>query len=283
MNKVKIIVDSTVDLTKELYEEYDIDVVPLNVSFGLESYQDGVDIKLLDLFNKVAEKGELPKTSACSPAILEELFKKYIDEGRDIVYMGISSKMSTTFQNAHIAKQEFPEDRIYLVDSLSLSTGTGLLALKAGRLAKEGKSAKEIKDILDATVPNVVAQFTIEELEYLHKGGRCSGATKIFGHIFHVRPYIKVVDGSMIVYKKPRGPMKVAVDEQLADIKAAMPNVDQNAVMITHTMVSNELLEYTKNELSKIVDSNCIIETVAGCVIGSHSGRGCIGILYIKN
>ena len=282
MNKVKIIVDSTVDLTKELYEKYDIEVIPLGVSFGMETYKDGVDITLEKLFKLVEEKGELPHTSACSPQLFADAFQKYIDKGMDIVYLGLSSTMSSTFQNANIAKDMFPEDRIFLVDSKSLSTGTGLLVLKAARLAEEGKSAKEIANILTETVPNVVAQFTIEELEYLHKGGRCSGASKIFGHIFHIRPYIKVVNGEMVVYKKPRGPMKVAVDQQLLDIKEAMPNVDQSAIMLTHSLVSDELLEYAKTELGKIVDPKSIVISTAGCVIGSHCGKGCIGILYIK-
>lgn len=282
MNKVKIIVDSTVDLTKEIYKEYDIEVLPLNVSFGEETYKDGVDLTAEELFKKVEEKGELPHTSACSPATFAEAFKKYIDLGMDIIYMGLSSTMSTTFQNAYIAKQDFPEDRIFLVDSKNLSTGTGLLVLKAAKLAKEGKNAREIASILEKLVPNVVAQFTIEELEYLHKGGRCSGASKIFGHIFHVRPYIKVVDGSMIVYKKPRGPMKVAINEQLADIKGAMPNVDTDAVVLCHSGVEKDLLNYTLTELGKIVGPKSIILTTAGCVISSHCGKGCIGILYIK-
>lgn len=282
MNKVKIIVDSTVDLTKELYEKYDIDVVPLGVSFGMETYKDSVDITLDKLFKLVDEKGELPHTSACSPQAFADAFKKYIEQGMDIIYLGLSSTMSSTFQNANIAKDMFPEGRIFLVDSKSLSTGTGLLVLKAARLAEEGKSAEEIANILNETVPNVVAQFTIEQLEYLHKGGRCSGASKIFGHIFHIRPYIKVIDGEMVVYKKPRGPMKVAVDQQLLDLKEAMPNVDQSAIMLTHSLVSDELLEYAKSELEKIVDPKSIVISTAGCVIGSHCGKGCIGILYIK-
>ena len=283
MNKVKIIVDSTVDLTKEIYEKYDIDVIPLNVNFGEETYQDGVNLDINTLFEKVKEKNELPHTSACSPSLIFEYFKKYIYQGMDIVFLGLSSTMSTTFQNAYIAKSNFSEDRIFLVDSKSLSTGTGLLVLKAAKLAREGKSAKEIAKELERLVPKVVAQFTIEELEYLHKGGRCSGASKIFGHIFHIRPYIKVVNGQMIVYKKPRGPMKVAVIEQLLDVKESLDSIDQDTVIITHSLVSDELLEYTKTELRKLVDPKSIIVTTAGCVISSHCGKGCIGILYLRN
>lgn len=282
MNKVKIIVDSTVDLTEEIYKKYDIDVIPLNINFGEKTYKDGVDIDTPTLFEKVNLIGMLPNTSACSPSSFTECFKKYIDEGMDIIFLGLSSTFSTTYQNAFIAKNEFSKNRIYIIDSKSLSSGTGLLVLKAAKLRKEGKSAKEIALQIEKTVPNVVAQFTIEELEYLHKGGRCSGASKIFGHVFHIRPYIKVIDGKMIIYKKPRGPMKVAIDQQLLDVRESLEKIDQSVVIITHSLIDDELLEYTKNELGKIVDPNSIIVTTAGCVISAHCGKGCIGILYTK-
>lgn len=282
MNKVKIIVDSTVDLTEEIYRKYDIDIIPLNISFGEKTYRDGIDIDTETLFEKIELIGMLPHTSASSPSSFIECFKKYIDKDMDIIFLGLSSTFSTTYQNAFIAKNEFPENRIFLIDSKSLSSGTGLLVLKAARLAEEGKSAKEIAIQIEKTVPNVVAQFTIEELEYLHKGGRCSGASKIFGHVFHIKPYIKVVDGKMIVYKKPRGPMKIAIDQQLLDVRESLEKIDQSVVIITHSLVDDDLLEYTKNELGKIVDPNSIIVTTAGCVISAHCGKGCIGILYTK-
>lgn len=281
MNKVKIIVDSSVDLTKEIYQKYDIDVLPLNINFDWTSYLDGVDITTEMLFQKVAEKGKLPRTSACSPFIISESFKKYIDKGMDIIFLGLSSTFSSTFQNALIAKSEFPNDRIFLIDSMSLSSGTGLLVLKAAKLVEENKSAKEISEELKRLVPNVVAQFTIDELEYLYKGGRCSGVSKLFGYIFNVKPYIKVIDGQMIVYKKPRGSMKIAIDEQLDDVKKSLDKIDKSAVIITHSLIDDDLLDYTKTKLSEMIDKNSIIVTTSGCVISSHCGKGCIGILYI--
>ena len=281
MNKVKIIVDSSVDLTKEIYQKYDIDVLPLNINFDWASYLDGVDITTEMLFKKVEEKGKLPRTSACSPFYISESFKKYIDQGMDIIFLGLSSTFSSTYQNAFIAASEFPNDRIFLVDSGSLSSGTGLLVLKAAKLAKENKSAKEISDELKRLVPNVVAQFTIDELVYLYKGGRCSAASELFGRIFNIKPYIKVIDGKMIVYKKPRGSMKNAIDAQLDEVRKSLDKIDQSAVIITHSLIDDDLLEYTKNKLSEMIDINSIIITTSGCVISSHCGKGCIGILYI--
>ena len=225
MNKVKIFVDSTVDLTKELYEEYDFEVLPLNVNFGADNFKDGVDMTPDLLYKRVKEFGELPRTAALAPKDYEDAFRKWLDKGYDVVSMGIGSGFSTSLQSANIAKQEFPEDRIYLVDSKNLSSGTGLLALHAARMAKAGASAKEIKEELDKLVPFVSSKFAVETLEYLHKGGRCSGASKLFGHIFHIHPIISVVNGGMIVTKKPRGLMKIAINEMVNELKEDLPNI----------------------------------------------------------
>ena len=283
MNKVKILVDSTADLSKELYAKYNIDVVSGCVAFGEKIYKDdGVDITLEQLYAKVKECGELPHTAAVTPIVFEEYFKKAVDEGFDIVYIGLGSKLSTTFQNANIATQSLPENRVFLVDSASLSSGTGLIAMKAAKFRDEGLSAKEIYEKCKEFPSKVVAQFAVETLDYLHKGGRCSGASKLIGHIFHVHPYLKMVDGTLIVYKKPRGPMKLAINEQLNELKALLPNIDKDHIMITHAGLDKEIEDYCKAELKKIVPDVDILVTRAGGIIASHCGYGTVGILYIK-
>ena len=173
MNKVRILVDSCADLTAEMYKKYDIDVVAQNVIFGETTYKDnGEEITLEQLYKKVEETGNLPHTAAVTPGTFDEYFKKTLDAGYDIVYVGLGSKLSTTFQNAYITKQSYPEDRIYLVDSMSLSSGIGLLALKAAKYRDEGLSAKEIAEKCASLAPKIIAQFTVETLDYLHKGGR---------------------------------------------------------------------------------------------------------------
>lgn len=284
MNKVKVIADSTVDLNKDMYESLDIAVLPLGVNFGEEVYQDGVTIGPDELYKKVAEKGELPHTAAASPAVIEEEFRKYLDQGYDIIFTGIGGKFSTTIQNANIAKNSIDgaEDRVYILDSANLSSGTGLLVLKMCKLRDEGKSAKEIYDAVLPLVPKVSAQFVVDTLDYLHKGGRCSGATKLFGHLFHVHPVIKVVDGGMIVYKKPRGKLKAGIDEQIAELKNDLPNVDMDNIMITDSGVSEADKKYFHDEVAKLVDPSIIRHTRAGCVVSCHCGPGTIGVLYIK-
>jgi len=282
MNKVRILVDSCADLSEELYKKYDIDVVAQNVRFGEECYLDnGKEITLEQLYEKVKQYNQLPQTSAVTPGAFDEYFKKAIDEGYDVVYVGLGSKLSTTHQNANLAKQAYPEDRIYLVDSKSLSSGIGLIAMKAARFRDEGLSAKEIAEKCRPLADKTVAQFAVETLDYLHKGGRCSGASKLIGHIFHVHPYLKMVDGTLIVYKKPRGPMKVALDEQLKELKAVLPNIDMDNIMITHAGLDKDKEEYLKAELKKLLPESMIHVTRAGSVIASHCGYGTVGILYI--
>jgi len=282
MNKVRILVDSCSDLTKELYEKYDMDVVAQNVSFGEKNYKDGIDITLEELYEMVKKTGSLPATAAVSPKVFEDYFKETLDKGFDVVYVGLGSKLSTTFQNANIAKQSFPEDRIYMVNSDSLSSGIGLVAMKAAKFRDEGFSAKEIAEKCNELVPKTVAQFTVETLDYLHKGGRCSGASKLLGHILHVHPYLRMVDGKLIVYKKPRGPMKLALNEQLNDLKSSLPNVDMDHIMITHAGLDKEFEDYLKEEVKKLAPNASVDVTRAGCVIASHCGYGTVGILYIK-
>lgn len=282
MNKIKIVGDSTLDLSKELYEEYGIHVIGLNVNFGTENYKDGITITRDQLYERVAKEKVLPSTGAPSPQEVEEVFRKYLDEGYEIIFVGIGSTLSTCLQSANIAKNNTGSDKIYLVDSKNLSSGSGLLALKAGKLIKEGKTAAEIVDILEKDVPNVIAQFSVETLTYLHKGGRCSGASKLLGHIFHIHPHILVRDGKLIVYKKPRGSMKTAIDGQIEELKNALPNVQMDNIMITDSGVTDDIRQYFVSQVSKLVDPKIIRTTPAGCVIASHCGPGTIGLLFIK-
>ena len=283
MSKIKVVVDSTVDLSEELYKKYDLDVLPLNVIFDEKVYEDGVSITRDQLYAEVAKTKKLPSTAAPGPQAFEQTFRKWVDQGYDVIYVGIGSTLSTAFQSANIAASMIDGGHVYLVDSKNLSSASGLLAMKAAKLAKEGKEPKEICAILEKDVPNVVAQFSVETLNYLHKGGRCSGTAKVLGHLLHIRPHILVKDGKLIVYKKPRGTMKVAIDGQIEELKKALPNVQMDNIMITDSGATDEIRNYFVKEVSKLVDPKVIRTTPAGCVIASHCGPGTIGLLFIKD
>ncbi len=282
MNKVKIITDSTCDMGADLAKKYDVEVLPLYVNFTDESFKDGVNISTEELYKLVEKKNELPKTAAIDIVTLDETFKKWLDQGYDIIFTGISKSMSRTYENAVMAKDELEANNIYIVDSKNLSTGIALTVLKACKYRDEGLSAKEIVDKMLEITDKVKAQFGIETMDYLHKGGRCSSVAKLFGTILKIKPIIFVRDGKMSVGMKPIGKMKVALDKMidmfLTDYRNG--NVDRDKVFITHS-IAIESEKYIRERLEAEVKDMEIISTVAGCVISSHCGKGTIGILYI--
>jgi len=280
MNKVKILTDSTADLSKEMLEKYNIASIPLKVNFGDESYRDGIDITTDELYKKVKETGLLPKTSAVAPGEFILEFDKWINEGYDIVYIGIGSTISGTLQAALVAKAEFDDERIHLVDSKNLSSGIALLVLKASDLVKEGLSAKEVAEEIRKLVPKVRSQFAIQVLDYLHKGGRASGTQALVGNFLRIRPIIKVIDGKLDVYKKTMGTMRKAVTVMLDEYIALGEEVDLDYVMITHTK-ADKMASYMTDFVNENLKPKTLIESTAGCVISSHCGPGTIGILYI--
>lgn len=280
MNKVKIITDSTCDLTPETIKALDIEVVPLMVLLGEKEYRDGLDIKLEQLYEYVTKTKQLPRTSAVSPGAFSVVFKKYIDEGYDLFFTGIGSALSGTYQAARLAACDFPEERIRCVDSMNLSSASGLLTMKACKLRDQGKSLKQIGDAIEALVPKVYCSFAVDTLDYLYKGGRCNGASYFIGTFLRAHPIIKVTKGRLDVYKTPKGKKIKALNELVNEFKKFLPNIDMDHVMITHS-IAPEDLEYLTKELSKLVDPKIIMPTRAGCVISSHCGPNTIGILFI--
>ena len=280
--KVKIITDSTCDFGKELLEKLDIFCIPLMVNFSDKTFLDGVEITTEQLYEKVEEYNELPKTAAVPIHTFIEVFEKYLNEGYEVVYTGISRQMSRTYENAILASRELDETKIHVVDSMNLSTGIGLLLLKAAKYRDQGLSGKEIADKLNVDNKRVLSQFAVETMDYLHKGGRCSSIAKLFGTFLKIKPIIAVRDGKMSVASKPRGRMKVALDVLIEQLKEDLPRLDRDAVIITHSL-GFESEQYIREQIQGFLGDVQIISTVAGCVISSHCGRGTIGILYMVN
>ena len=279
---VKIISDSTCDLSPELIKENDIEIIPLLVTFNEDTFQDGVDIDAKKIYEEVSKRGVLPKTSAVSALVLEERFKKWVEEGYEVIYTGISSKMSSTFNNANIAAKEVGEDKVFVVDSKNLSTGIGLTLLKACRDRDKGLSAKEIVNNMEYNIARVKAQFAIEKMEYLHKGGRCSGIARFAATLLRIKPIIFVRDGSMSVGKKPLGKIKVSLDAMLKMLEEDKNNnnVDPEFIFVTDA-IAPESREYLIPKVKELFPESNVYSTIAGGVIASHCGPGTIGILYI--
>lgn len=282
MRKVKIITDSTNDLTREILDNYGTTIVPLFVDFGEESYKDGVDLTPERLFELAEEKNILPKTAAPSPYDFAGYYRQYLDSGYDIVVITISSKISATYQNALLAAEEFPKDRIWVTDSLNLSTGIGLLVMLAGEYAREGLSAGEIAAKIQDIIPRVRVSFIVDTLEYLYKGGRCNSLQNMVGSVLKIRPVIGVADGRIIVQDKVRGDKKKALHKILDRISQTKEKIDFSRVFITYSLGGEEEAAYLKDCLQKAVPAEEILLTQAGCVISSHCGQKTIGIIYAE-
>lgn len=281
MPTVKIITDSTADLSPELVRRYGITVVPYTVNFGSESFTDGIDISTPSLFEMVSERQALPKTSAPSPEAFHGVFEEALRDGSEVVYIGISSKFSSGTQNARLAADGFPEGKVSVIDSANLSTGIGLQVILACELAASGKPAREIASTLMEVASRIRTSFVIDTLDYLRMGGRCTGVQALVGAILQMRPIISVVDGGMIVAGKVRGPRKKALDKLLENFSADSSRVVLDRVFVTHTGCHDDAL-YLVDGIRKAVPAvREVHETVAGAVIASHCGPGTIGILYM--
>ncbi len=280
MSNIVITSDSTSDLSIELRERYNISVVPLGVTLGDKAYKDGVDITPDDIYAHHSKTGELPKTTAANVDECINFFKKFADEGKTVIHFCLSSSMSSTFNNSRLAAMEF--ENVYVIDSKNLSTGAGLLVVAAAEMAEQGLGAEEILAKIEDLVSKVDASFVIDNLEYLHKGGRCSALAMLGANMLKLKPCIEVKDGSMGVGKKYRGRygdvLKTYVDERLADVD----NIDTSRVFVTHAGCDEEIV----NAVVEQVKSKGIFKEVflcrAGCTISAHCGADTLGVLFIR-
>ncbi len=281
MSKVKIFADSTSDLPAAWTSQYDIGIIPLYVVMDDKTYKDGLDITPLDVYRKVESGSNLPKTTAPSPKDFMDLFAPHIESGEDIVYIGLSSKLSSTYQNAIIAAAEFPDGRVHVVDSLNLCSGIGLLVMKAIQAAELGKSAVEIVSLVEKYRSLVETEFVIDTLEYLYKGGRCSGMQNFIGSLLQIRPVLKVVDGNIIPAYKVRGKKEKAVQQMLDNALSNMAEMDTDLIIVAHTLAEEEA-----QRLAAILREQTGVREVAlaeaGCVISSHCGPHTVAIMYTK-
>jgi DegV family protein with EDD domain len=278
---VKIISDSTCDLSKELIEKYGIRIIPLYVRLGEDEYKDGVNITPEELYKWSDDHGETPKTAASSVADIEE----YIDKDGDDEYIifTISSQMSANFNNCKLAAEDLEmEGRIFVIDSANLSTGIGLQVLRAAELAAEGKKAAEIVSYIESIKGKVRASFGIYTLVYLHRGGRCSGLAAFFGSALKLHPRISVDDGAMHPEKKYRGKIDRCVLDYVKDMEPALLKAEKARVFITHSGCDSAIVDSVKAYLESLNHFDEILETRAGAVISSHCGPGTLGVLFIS-
>lgn len=279
---VKIISDSTCDLSKALLDKYDISILPLHILLDDEEYEDGVNITPDEIYAWSDKNKTTPKTSAPSLDAAVSLFKPFIEQGNEIVCFSISSKMSTSCNVMKIAAEELnAPDKVFVIDSANLSTGIGLLVIEAAIMAKNGSSAKEIAEKTEALKTYVRASFVVDTLTYLHRGGRCSSVAALAGSVLKLHPKIVVEDGKMEAAKKYRGKIDSVILSYAKDLEDDLKNAKSDRVFITHSGCEEVIINSVKNYLEELNIFNEILVTRAGGVISSHCGYGTLGVLFI--
>ena len=279
---IKIISDSTCDLSKELLEKYDIAIRPLYVHLGEDEYIDGVNVTPDDLYKWADANKSTPKTSVFSLPEVMELFQQYTDAGDEIIAFSVSDEMSSSGNVMRMAAEELgKDDSIHVINSASLSTGIGLLIIEAAIMAQSGVPAAEIVARIEELKPLVRASFVVDTLTYLHRGGRCSGIAALAGGMLKLHPKIVVADGKMGPEKKYRGKMKNVIMDYAKDMEEDLKNAKPDRVFITHSGCEQEVIDMVREYLESLNVFGEILETRAGSVISSHCGPGTLGVLFI--
>ena len=282
MRKVSILADSTCDLSEDLIEKYHIAIIPLHIHLGDEEYLDGKSITPEQIYEWSDKHKATPKTSTISPAEAGDFLKEHLSEAEEVVCFCISGDMSTCGSVLEMTAAELGmKERVYVVDSQSLSTGIGLQVIEAAMMAEQGKSARDIVENIMEMRPLVRASFVVDTWTYLHRGGRCSGLAAMAGSTFKLHPCISVINGKMQAGKKYRGKMEKVIHDYIEDLKLELQKARSNRVFITHSGCDIAIINSVKAQLMELNHFEDILVTRAGGVISSHCGPGTLGVLFI--
>ncbi|MBQ5783131.1 MAG: DegV family protein [Oscillospiraceae bacterium] len=280
---IRIVADSTCDLSKELTEKYNIQIAPLHIFLGEKEYLDGKEITPDEIYAWADANNDTPKTSAVGFEETGEIVKQLVGTEDEMIAFTISGKMSTTANVFRLVAEELNlQDRVSVIDAGNLSTGTSLLILKAADMAQAGKSRAEICQMVEEMKDKVQASFVVDTLTYLHRGGRCSSVAALAGGALKLHPKIVVADGSMSANKKYRGKMEKAIMDYVTDMEEELKTADRERVFVTHSGCEQEIIDSVCNYLKGLDRFDEILITRAGGVISSHCGPGTLGVLYIK-
>ncbi len=276
---VKIISDSTCDLSPELIARYDIDIIPLHIILGEDDYADG-RIPAEDIYRWSDENRASPKTAAIAMEDALAALAPYAAQGREVICFTISAKMSSTWNVLRMAAEQTDAKLIHVIDSRNLSAGVGLQVIRAAEMARKGASASEIVAEVKAMRDQVRASFVVDTLTYLHRGGRCSGVSALMGSALRLHPRITVAEGRMSAAKKYRGKMNTVIRDYVADLTEEMLSARREHVFITHSGCSEETVSAVRAMLEELHHFDEIHVTRAGGVVSSHCGPGTLGVLF---
>lgn len=280
---VIISADRTCDLPQEKVEQYGIPMMPYHINLEDKEYIDSVDITPDDLYKAYWERKALPKTSAISMGEYIDYFKPMVDAGNTVVHLTLGSALSSSYNNCRMAAEEF-EGKVFVIDACNLSTGIGLLVLKACELREAGKDAAEIAQIITDTIPKSHASFVLDTLEFMAAGGRCSAVLAFGANLLKLKPSIKVhndENGAMKVDKKYRGELGKVLVSYVKDQMALYPDIDTSRIFITHSGIDEKMVEIVREELKKYHDFGEILVSRASCTISCHCGPATLGVLFL--
>jgi DegV family protein with EDD domain len=282
MKRIRIVSDSTCDLSSELIEKYDISIIPLCIMLGNDTYLDGVDITPEEIYKWSDENNTTPKTSAVPFDKIEETLKPMVEAGDDIIFIGISEEMSSTCNRIRIFAEDEEYDRLFVVNSKNLSTGIGLQVLRAAELRDNGVSAEEIVAEIEASRDRVIASFVIDTPTFLARGGRCTAVEAFMASALKLHPEILVKDGKMGAGRKVRGKPAMAVSAYVDGLMPTIKNAEPRRVFVTHSGSDREIIDSVKQKLEALDVFDEILETQAGGVISSHCGPNTLGVLFYE-
>ncbi len=280
MSKIRLVTDSTCDLSPELISKHEISVIPLYIVMEDESYYDGEQITPDQIYSWSKEHRTTPKTAAASYERAFETLKPFMDSGDEIIFIGISEQMSTTCNIIRLIASDYNYDKLHVIDSMNLSTGIGLQLLYAAELISENKTAAQIIERIENRRGKVRASFVVETLTYLARGGRCNAVTALLANTIKLKPQIIVEKGSMQVSKKFRGKQSGVILKYAKELEPALLHADPSAVFITHSGCDEEIIKNVYSYLDSLDYFAHIYITRTGGVISSHCGPGTLGILF---
>ena len=275
---IKITTDSTADLTPELLERYQIEVIPLTINLGDKGYRDGLEISRDDIFRHVDAGGDLPKTSAVSVAEFHDCFTRLSPLHEAVINVDIGSKMSACYQNACIAAEEF--DNVYVIDSGSLSAGQGLVAVAGAIAAASGMEPRAVVEYMKDYAARVETTFTVDRLDYLCKGGRCSAVAAMGANLLRLKPCIEAREGALAVGKKYRGSFTKALCDYARDRIAGRDDLDLTMCCVAHPDAPREAVETVMDEIRSLAPFQEVVEVRCGSTVSSHCGPATVGIMF---
>lgn len=277
---IRIVIDSTSDVTQEIIDKYNLEMVPLTVNFDDESYLDKVELSTEDFFKKLGNSDKLPTTSQVAPGVFINAFSEILLNGDEVLGIFLASDFSGTYESARIAKDMIGSDRIHLIDSRSVCLGTFSLILEAVELVEQNKRINEIVETLEGLKDKIVVAAGLDTLKYLEKGGRLSKGQAVVGSLLNIKPIITIKDGKIAVIDKIRGKNKTIkwFDDWIEENKFDLTN---KTVLLFHAQ-NFEQLKVLREAIEDKYKIKNIIEAEVGPVIGTHAGPGLLAVAFLN-